>query len=82
MDIKGLGAWVSKKGSLGARGRFVWVVEDIGGTLLDRPFIERSTGRGVDCDRECIGVRAEKGEYGAGLGIDRFDDRTSSKPNT
>lgn len=81
-DIGGVGTWLSKKGSLGARGRLVCVVEDIGGGLVGFDLTKRSDGRGVDCDRECIGVRGANGEYGAGLFRDRFDEETSSKPRT
>ena len=46
------GVWVSKKGSLGALGRFVWVVDAIGGALPARVRAETSAGRGLDWDRE------------------------------
>lgn len=56
-------AGVSKKGSLGARGRgrFVCVVDAIGGPFCDG-ITEISDGSGWDCDRECIvdsGAKAE-----------------------
>lgn len=44
--------WVSKKGSLGALGRLVCVVDAIGGALLERARVETSVGRGLDWDRE------------------------------
>ena len=71
VDSGGVGVWLSRKGSLGARGRFVCVVDAIGGTLLDRARggdteTERDTsdGSGDDCDRECIGDNGVNGEYG------------------
>ena len=54
-DVERVG--VSKNGSLGARGRLVWVVEAIGGGLWEREVGVRSDGSGWDWDRECIGDR-------------------------
>ena len=74
--------WLSTKGSLGALARFVWVVEAIGGTLLDCACTNASDGRGVECDREWIGVRGAKGEYGTAFKADRLTEGISSKPRT
>ena len=51
-DDSVVGVWVSKKGSLGALGRLVWVVDAIGGGLFERVRLEPSVGSGCDWDRE------------------------------
>lgn len=76
---------VSRKGSLGARGRRVWVVEAMGGGFCDRVVGVRSEGSGCDCDRECMGDRGvNAGKLLAELVVEgvRLSDVVSSKART
>lgn len=76
---------VSRNGSLGARGRRVWVVEAIGGGFCDRAVGVSSEGSGWDCDRECMGDRGvNEGNVVAELVVEvvRLSDVVSSNART
>lgn len=75
---------MSRKGSLGARGRLVWVLEEIGGVFCARPDAELSEGSGWDCDRECIGDSGVNAVYCTELFVEgeRLRDAVSSNPRT
>ena len=77
---------VSKNGSLGARGRLVWVVEAIGGCFCGRVVVgvRSPDGSGCDCDRECMGDKGVNVGYCAELFVEgvRLSDAVSSKART
>lgn len=75
---------VSINGSLGARGRFVCVLEVIGGVFCARVGVAPSEERGCDCDRECMGDSAVNALYCTELFVEgeRLSDAVSSNPRT